>query len=376
MADLFFYGTLRHVPLLEVVLGKPADRLTIDKAHLADHEAFWVKDRDFPTLEEAPNRGAPGILVRGLTKADLARLEFYEGGFNYTHKRVCVALDDGSHVAAEVFFPAPGQWAPGRPWDLRAWVRDWGALSVEAAREAMTHMGRVTPQELMERFPGIRRRAQSRLAAARRMVKGMRDRTGDVTVRRTSWPHVGFFAMQEADIQYRLYDGRMSEVVNRETLAASEASVVLPYDPVRDTVLLTEQFRFPVWAGGSPDPWVLEPVAGLIDPGETAEQCALREAREEAGVAISRLEPVTGGYSSTGQSTEYLHLFVGICDLGDTDKTGGLEAEGEDIRLVGMSYALMIEHIDAGVLRDLPLVLCGLWLARHRERLRGGPDTA
>ncbi|MCR9126978.1 MAG: NUDIX domain-containing protein [Rhodobacteraceae bacterium] len=376
MADLFFYGTLRHVPLLEVVLDKPERALNIAQANLANHEVYWVRDEIFPMLEEAPNRGAPGILVRGLSKADLARLEFYEGGFRYGHKPVEVALDDGTSVPAEVFFSQPGRWTAGKPWDLRAWVRDWGALSVEAAHEAMAHMGRITPDELREMFPGIRRRAQSRLAARARRHRGETDRRGEVKLLKTRWPYGNFFAVQEADLQHRRYDGTMSEVMNRAAFMASDAAVVLPYDPRRDLVLLIEQFRFPALAGGARNPWMLEPVAGLVDPGETPEQCAHREAMEEAGVALTRLEPVAGAYASSGNSTEYLHVYIGLCDLSDVRRSGGMVEEGEDIRVSTMTYAMLMEHIDACVIRDMPLISCGLWLARHRERLRGVPDTA
>ena len=113
------------------------------------------------------------------------------------------------------------------------------------------------------------------------------------------------------------------------------------------------------------------PVAGLVDPGESAETTARREALEEAGLALTRLESAGRCYSSTGSSGEFLHLFIGIADLSDAPQGGGgLASEGEDIasRIVGFDE--LMRGVDAGEYKDLPLLTTALWLARHRDRLR------
>jgi len=56
--------------------------------------------------------------------------------------------------------------------------------------------------------------------------------------------------------------------------------------------------------------------------------------------------------------------------LSDTDGSGGVEAENEDIRTEVISYDDLMQRVDAGQFRDLPLVTISLWLARHRDRLR------
>ena len=62
----------------------------------------------------------------------------------------------------------------------------------------------------------------------------------------------------------------------------------------------------------------------LVDAGETAEQAACREAQEEAKITLSRLEPVTRAYSSTGSSTEFSHIFIGIADLNGAGAVAGV----------------------------------------------------
>ncbi|MEX0303488.1 MAG: NUDIX domain-containing protein [Leisingera sp.] len=370
MSDLFFFGTLRHRPLLELVLGRSGTALNAQQATLAGHGIYQVVDQPFPAIEAREDATAEGLLVRNLSAEDLGALNFYEGGFGYALKPVSVQLQDGSRAAAEVYFPEPGLWQTAEPWDLDAWVRDWGALSLRAAEEVMAYHGHLTAEQAAQSFPSIRRRAASWLKGQARPADPDHDLKRDVIVHGHNRAYLNFFAMEEMDLQFRRYDGSMSPVVNRSAAMGSHAAVLLPYDPVRDQVLLVEQFRAPVYIAGDTHPWMWEPVAGLIDPGETAEETAIREAREEAGISVLRLEPVAQVYPSSGSLTEFVHIFIGISDLSDINGGGGLAGEGEDIRSKVLSYEALMKGVDDQIYQDMPLITAALWLARHRDRLR------
>ena len=92
----------------------------------------------------------------------------------------------------------------------------------------------------------------------------------------------GFFSVKEFDLSFTKFDGTKSAVVTRSTLILSDAVIVLPYDPIHDRILLVEQFRSGPYARRDETPWCLEPIAGLIEPDETPEAAAIREANEEA----------------------------------------------------------------------------------------------
>ncbi|TDK50293.1 NUDIX domain-containing protein [Antarcticimicrobium luteum] len=376
MSDLFFYGTLCHKPLLEIVLGRTAGCIDARPGRLPDHAVFWARDEVFPLIAPAPGQNTPGLLVRGLDAEDLARLNFYEGGFGYGRETVQLTLENGEFAAAEVFFPEPGLWTPGDPWSLTDWAARWGALSCRAATEAMGYFGRIGPAELALRFPAIRRRAASWLAAQASPADPAHDAVHDVRLIDHRFAHLNFHGIEEARIQFRRHDGAMSPELDRSALMTGAAAVVLPYDPVRDTVLLIEQFRAPLYLAGDPAPWLWEPVAGLIDPGETPEQTAHREAMEEAGLVLRNLEKVGEAYSSSGSSGEFVHLYVGIADLTGAEGIGGLASEGEDIRSAAVRFDALIAAIDAHRHRDMPLLVTALWLARHRERLRTGAGVS
>jgi len=368
--DLFFYGTLRYTALLELVLGRSGKALDLSQASIAGHGIFAVKGQIFPAIEERQGHVAQGVLVRGLSQDDVDALNFYEGGFDYDLKDVVVQTSDGHNVTTQVYFPEPGLWQTQELWDLQGWIAKWGALTLRAAQEVMAYQGRMTAAEVAKCFPSIRTRAGAWLDAQARSGDPEHDLSKDVVVHKHTRAHLNFFAMEEMDLQYRRYDGSLSPVINRGAALVGRATVVLPYDPVRDEVLLIEQFRAATYIAGEPRPWMWEPIAGLIDPGETAAQAAHREAMEEAGVTLSALEPVAQVYPSSGASGEFIHIFVGIGDLTARAAGGGIAAEGEDIRSKIIGFDELMAGIDGQAYLDMPLVTAALWLARHRERLR------
>lgn len=380
MKNLFFYGTLAYRPLLEIVLGRGlADGQTL-AASLPKFASHWVADQAYPMLAPQTGDGAAtgtkGLLLLDPTPTDIERLNFYEGGFEYTLRDVTVKTQHGAHLA-QVYFP-DHPLAKGPDWDLTGWVNQWGALTLHAAEEAMGYFGQISAQQLAARFGAIRLRAASYIRgqgqAGPQAVQGR----GDVTVINKRMPYSNFYAVQEYDLRHRQFDGTTSPQMERGVFVTYDAAIVLPYDPLRDCVLLVEQFRIGVYARGAEKPWVLEPVAGHVDLNETPEQAAIRETMEEAGVPLSALIPITNAYASPGDSTEFFHIYLGLCDLGTAGgTTSGLVEEGEDIHSHILSFDELMEFVcggceAAGGANILPLVTAVYWLAINRDRLRKG----
>ncbi|SDG02338.1 NUDIX domain-containing protein [Sulfitobacter delicatus] len=366
MRKLFIYGSLRHLPLLEIVLGREASQIELSPAVLPGYRVSAAAEGPFPTIAAENGAQAGGLLIRGLSDADIARLDFYEGAFDYD--LVPLTLADGQ--GAEVYLPQPGRWQADGPWSLAQWEADWAALSCHAAREVMGYMGRKPRAEVDAMFPMIRRRAHQRVLAA----QGQHDPetlSGKIEIARRERVYANFFALDEFKLRHETFAGGMSEPMERAVFVSADAALVLPYDPIRDRVLLVEQMRMGPLARGDNTCWQLEPIAGHIDVGESAEQAARREAHEEAGIALGRLEPVSNVYASPGNATEFFHIFVGLADLPDAvTGTGGLASEHEDIRSHLMSFDDLMALADAQALANAPLVASAYWLARHRERLR------
>ena len=179
----------------------------------------------------------------------------------------------------------------------------------------------------------------------------------------------GHFAMRRLLLQHRLFAGGWSEALLRELFERGDAVGVLPYDPVSDSLVLVEQFR-PGAIRAAESPWMLELIAGVVEPGESDEELVHREAREEAACELTELEPIATFYPSAGGCSEQIRLFCGRVKAAGIGEIHGVDEEGEDILVhrVSRSDAL-------GMLRDNRInnghtLIAMQWLAIHGDELR------
>ena len=179
----------------------------------------------------------------------------------------------------------------------------------------------------------------------------------------------GFFSLERYRFRHRLFDGSMSGEVVREVFERGHAAVLLPYDPVRDEVVLVEQIRIPA-LDSSQTPWLLEMVAGMIEPGETVEDVARREAQEEAGIHVQRCKPVLSYLASPGGTSERVSIMVGEIDAEKASGIHGLPEEHEDIRVHVVSRDQAYRWVEEGVIDNAASVIALQWLALHHESLR------
>ncbi|MCG5499980.1 NUDIX domain-containing protein [Ectothiorhodospira lacustris] len=179
----------------------------------------------------------------------------------------------------------------------------------------------------------------------------------------------GFFHLRHLRLSHGRFEGGEPMVVDRELLDRGHAAGVLPYDPVRDEVLLVEQFR--VGAIESPHgPWLMEIIAGLIDAGERAESVARREALEEAGCHLDELVHVHDYYATPGSSTERISLFVARADLSGAGGIHGLAHEGEEIRVHVLPAEEAFDQLDRMQVDTAMTIIALQWLRLNREGLR------
>lgn len=370
--DFFFYGTLCHRPLLDRVLGR---RVEGDAARLPGYAAFWAEGRPHPMLVADPAGETLGLLVRGLSQTDLERLDFYEGGFAFLPRQVSVLTKDEA-VLAYVYFTEEGQFVPGEPWVLGDWQQRFGAAVTATAADVMRLFGRVPAAQVQARYGQMLVRGDSRVRAEAGTAPATLRRAampGDVAVDGFAQPYARFFAVEEYDLRFRQFSGGLSAPVNRAVFVSGDAVTVLPYDPRRDRVLLVEQFRVGPFGRGDLNPWSLEAIAGRIDPGESAEDCARREALEEAGLTLGAMLPVAHFYPSPGAKTEFIYNFVALTDLPDgSEGVFGVEDEAEDIKGHLIAFDHLMELVSSGEVNNGLLILTALWLERERPRLRQG----
>jgi ADP-ribose pyrophosphatase len=178
----------------------------------------------------------------------------------------------------------------------------------------------------------------------------------------------GYFKIIRYQLRHRLFAGGMSPELIREVFERGHAVAVLPFDPERGQVVLVEQFRIGA-VGVVQHPWLIEPVAGIIEPGERAPEVAQREAAEEAGLELLDLIPACTYFASPGGSTETCQVFIARVDAAGAGGIFGRTDEGEDIRVHVVPLATALDWLCDGRVHAATTVVALQWLALHRAEL-------
>lgn len=190
----------------------------------------------------------------------------------------------------------------------------------------------------------------------------------DIDIQRHETCYQGFFRIERYHLRHRLFDGSWSNEITRELFERGHAAAVLPYDPVRDEVVLIEQFRIGALEADR-GPWLLEIVAGMIENGETAETVARRETLEEAGCTLQQLIPICNYLVSPGGTSEQIQLFCGHVDASQAQGLHGNSHEDEDIRVSRHSFNSAMTMIKDGRLNSASPIIALQWLALNRTRI-------
>jgi ADP-ribose pyrophosphatase len=181
--------------------------------------------------------------------------------------------------------------------------------------------------------------------------------------------HRGFLKLDRLSLRHEHYAGGWGPELNREVVLRPPSVAVLPYDPDRDCCVLIEQFRVGALEIVQP-PWLLEIVAGTVEPGENAEAVVSRELFEETGGELLALQPICQFFSSPGGSNEYVSLYCARVDSSAMGGIHGLEDEGEDIRVFRVSrQEAMVLLGEARIVTAQALVALQ-WLALNHANLR------
>lgn len=164
------------------------------------------------------------------------------------------------------------------------------------------------------------------------------------------------YTLRRAEFDFQRKDGRWQEGQLRESYDMGDGAAVLLWDRARDKVLLIKQFRWPPFEHGYRE-LMIEAVAGKLD-GDEPETCVRREAVEEAGITVGKLELVSWCFPSPGAVTERMSLFIGEYDsAAPRQKGGGHESEGEDIETLEMPLEDALAMVAKGAIIDMKTIL-------------------
>ena len=367
--DLFIYGTLQSAALMQAVAGKGFAPPV--PARLPGYAVRKRHGNVVPYITADADAVTEGVVFARLDPSQIARLDLYEGAFWYQLTPVTVQTDAGDRPV-QVYLPAGDNATGDDAWSFAQWQAEHETPAVFAATELFAHDPLPDHAALRRMWPMMEGRAWAKHRAALTPATVRHAaRSTDMTIRKARPPVGSFFRMQNLDVTHRRFSGAESGVMHREVFVGVDAVILLPYDPVRDKVLLVEQARMGPVLRNDPNPWMLEPIAGMIDARETPQAAVRREAVEEANIALRHLEPAGSYYTSPGGTTDYYYTYVGLCDLPMTESyLGGLPEENEDLRLHPLGFDAAMALLNSGEIATGPLFHLLYWLGWHRDRLR------
>jgi nudix-type nucleoside diphosphatase (YffH/AdpP family) len=158
------------------------------------------------------------------------------------------------------------------------------------------------------------------------------------------------------------------EIYHRPSGAA-----ILLYDLKREKFLLTKQLRLPTYFNGNESGDLIEVCAGITDEGESVEEGAIREVKEELGYEIKTVKKVGEAYLSPGGDVELAHFFIAEYQPEmKTETGGGLEEEGEDVKTVEMDFTETRQKLQQGEFKDAKTIILLQYFFMNQAELANG----
>jgi len=172
-----------------------------------------------------------------------------------------------------------------------------------------------------------------------------------------------WYTLRKTTFELRRRDGSW-QTQQRETYDRGNGATVLLFDPERQRVVLTRQFRLPAYVNDHPG-FLIEAAAGLLDHASPEERIRA-EAEEETGYRISNVRKIFDAFMSPGSVTERLHFFVAEYEAkARVGEGGGLPDEGEDIEVLEMRAADALAMVDSGEIMDGKTIMLLQYMQLH-----------
>lgn len=169
-----------------------------------------------------------------------------------------------------------------------------------------------------------------------------------------------FLTVKDYCLTHDLFAGGQSHELRRLRLEKEKAVSVLLFDPDNNAVVMVEQFR--IGAIELADSWLLENPAGYVEQGESSEDVAVREVREETGCEVTALTHICEFLVSPGISNERIDLYCGRVDSSKAAGIHGLDHEGEDIRVEVLTLEKARDELYSGRINSTSTIMSMQWL--------------
>lgn len=163
--------------------------------------------------------------------------------------------------------------------------------------------------------------------------------------------------LSEINYDYQFKNGSWKRV-SRESYDRGHGTGILLYNSEKGTVILTRQFRMPIYQTNKDEGMSIEVCAGAIDGIDSPEATIIREVEEEVGYRIREAQKVMEAYTSPGALTEKMYLFVApYTDTMKVHEGGGVAGEHEEIEVMELPFSEALKMIVSTEIRDAKTIM-------------------
>ncbi len=166
--------------------------------------------------------------------------------------------------------------------------------------------------------------------------------------------------------EYKMPNGQV-EIHKREVYDRGDGATILLFHEQKKTVILTKQFRLPVWWNKHASGMFTEACAGKVEEGEDPDVCIVRETEEETGFRIPHPRKIFSAYMSPGSVSELIHFYISpYKDELKTSSGGGQQSEQEAIEVMEIPFTKALEMMRSGEIQDAKTMLLLQYLALEK----------
>jgi nudix-type nucleoside diphosphatase (YffH/AdpP family) len=174
------------------------------------------------------------------------------------------------------------------------------------------------------------------------------------------------FTIKKAKLEHDSFISSERVEVTRLCFERGDSVAILLHETDTDTILFTNQFRYPSIKEG--DGWLLELTAGSVEEGEEPEACAYREIEEEIGYSTGKLSFISSFFVSPGGCSERIFLYSAeVLSSDKIFKGGGVDSESEDIELVKIARDQIPTMLQNNTFRDAKTIIGLQWFIANRR---------
>jgi nudix-type nucleoside diphosphatase (YffH/AdpP family) len=167
--------------------------------------------------------------------------------------------------------------------------------------------------------------------------------------------------LTEVSYEYVMPNGK-TEIHKREVYDRGDGATILLYHPDKKSVILTKQFRLPVWWNKSQpsahNGMFTEACAGKVEAGEDPLVCIVRETEEETGYRIKNPTKIFSAFMSPGSVSEKIHFYLSpIREEDRVSQGGGQQNDQEAIEVMEVPFTTALSMVKSGEIADAKTIM-------------------